>query len=211
MSFDPNSSYTLGLTTDGTGRPVIAWVKTNNIPATPLPMSQMSSPVKATIDAITANPDSAAYHAASDFATPASVTAAINALIAAAPGALNTLKELADAMGDDPNFAVTVTNALAGKASAPHLLTATVDFGYSSGNGEGDVATLTISASWIGSSSRIICLNSPADSADHTVDEVLAEDIRFSAANIVPGVSFDLRATAPFGTWGRHDCVILAF
>ncbi|MFM0427570.1 hypothetical protein PQQ75_01035 [Paraburkholderia aspalathi] len=45
------------------------------------------------------------------------VTAAINALVAAAPGSLDTLKELADALGDDPNFATTMTNALAKKAS----------------------------------------------------------------------------------------------
>jgi hypothetical protein len=44
------------------------------------------------------------------------ITAAINALISAAPGSLDTLKELADALGDDPNFATTMTNALALKA-----------------------------------------------------------------------------------------------
>jgi len=47
----------------------------------------------------------------------AQITAAVNALINGSPGALDTLKELADAMGDDPNFAATMTNALAGKAS----------------------------------------------------------------------------------------------
>lgn len=45
------------------------------------------------------------------------ITAAVNALVNGSPGALDTLKELADAMGDDPNFAATVTNALAGKVS----------------------------------------------------------------------------------------------
>lgn len=49
-------------------------------------------------------------------ATPAQIDAAINALVNGSPGALDTLKELADAMGDDPNFAATVTNALATKA-----------------------------------------------------------------------------------------------
>ena len=44
--------------------------------------------------------------------------AAIAALIDAAPGALNTLNELAAALGDDPNFASTVTNGLAGKLAA---------------------------------------------------------------------------------------------
>jgi hypothetical protein len=48
-------------------------------------------------------------------ATTAFVSAAIATLIDAAPGALNTLNELAAALGDDPDFASTVTNGLAGK------------------------------------------------------------------------------------------------
>ena len=51
-------------------------------------------------------------------ATTAFVGAAIGALIDAAPGAMNTLNELAAALGDDPNFAASVTNALAGKLAA---------------------------------------------------------------------------------------------
>lgn len=48
---------------------------------------------------------------------PGQVTAAINALVASAPGALDTLDELAAALGDDANFASTVTTALAGKVA----------------------------------------------------------------------------------------------
>jgi len=51
-------------------------------------------------------------------ATTGFVSTAIGALIAAAPGALDTLNELAAALGDDPSFATTVTNALAGKLAA---------------------------------------------------------------------------------------------
>ncbi len=55
-------------------------------------------------------------------ATTGFVAAAIGALIDAAPGAMDTLNELAAALGDDPSFATTVTNALAGKlASASNL------------------------------------------------------------------------------------------
>lgn len=50
-------------------------------------------------------------------ATTAFVKSEVDALVAAAPGALDTLDELAAALGDDPNFATTVTNALATKAS----------------------------------------------------------------------------------------------
>jgi hypothetical protein len=59
----------------------------------------------------------------------ADVDAAINALIADAPGALDTLNELAAALGDDPNFATTITNAIALKANQTDLdtLTTTVN------------------------------------------------------------------------------------
>jgi hypothetical protein len=49
-------------------------------------------------------------------ATTAHVKAAIDALVASAPGTLDTLNELAAALGDDANFAATVTSALALKA-----------------------------------------------------------------------------------------------
>ena len=48
-------------------------------------------------------------------ATTAFVAQAIVALVNSAPGALDTLQELAAALGNDANFAATVTNALAGK------------------------------------------------------------------------------------------------
>jgi hypothetical protein len=46
----------------------------------------------------------------------ADATTQVNAVIAAAPAALNTLDELAAALGDDANFASTVTTGLAAKA-----------------------------------------------------------------------------------------------
>ncbi|MBR8301384.1 hypothetical protein KDW49_11755 [Burkholderia dolosa] len=51
------------------------------------------------------------------YATLVQMKAAIEALVASAPGALDTLNELAAALGDDPNFATTITNALALKAA----------------------------------------------------------------------------------------------
>ena len=47
----------------------------------------------------------------------AAVTAAVNSLLDGAPGALNTLNELAAALGDDENFAATVTAALAARVA----------------------------------------------------------------------------------------------
>jgi hypothetical protein len=56
-------------------------------------------------------------HASAGYATTSYVTTQINNLIAGAPGALDTLDELAAALGDDSNFATTVTNSIAGKVS----------------------------------------------------------------------------------------------
>ena len=51
-------------------------------------------------------------------------SSAQTAIIGGAPGALNTLDELAAALGDDANFATSTTNALATKGKAPMTLTA---------------------------------------------------------------------------------------
>ncbi len=50
----------------------------------------------------------------------AAIDAAIANLIDSSPGALDTLSKLAAAIGDDPNFAATMTTSLAGKASLNH-------------------------------------------------------------------------------------------
>lgn len=55
-------------------------------------------------------------NATSQLSTTAFVQAAIDALVNASPGALDTLDELAAALGDDADFAATMTAALAGKA-----------------------------------------------------------------------------------------------
>lgn len=56
-------------------------------------------------------------------ATTEFVKSAIAALVASSPAALDTLNELAAALGNDPNFATTVTNALAGKQPLDSTLT----------------------------------------------------------------------------------------
>lgn len=56
-------------------------------------------------------------------ATTAFVKSAIAALVASSPAALDTLNELAEALGNDPNFAATMTNALAGKQPLNSTLT----------------------------------------------------------------------------------------
>jgi hypothetical protein len=49
--------------------------------------------------------------------TASAIQGAISALVGSSPAALDTLNELAAALGNDPNFATTMTNALANKAA----------------------------------------------------------------------------------------------
>ncbi|EEP0225968.1 phage tail protein [Salmonella enterica] len=59
-----------------------------------------------------------------EIATAAFVAAKVAQLVGSAPEALDTLKELADALGNVPNFATTVLNKLAGKQPLDDTLTA---------------------------------------------------------------------------------------
>ncbi|MDN1966430.1 phage tail protein [Escherichia coli] len=64
-------------------------------------------------------------------ASTAFVMAAIATLVDSSPDALNTLNELAAALGNDPNFATTMTNALAGKQPKDATLTALAELATS--------------------------------------------------------------------------------
>ena len=66
--------------------------------------------------ALTGKPTTLAGYGITDGATTSYVTTQINNVIDSAPGALNTLNELAAALNDDANFSTTVTNSLATKA-----------------------------------------------------------------------------------------------
>ncbi len=65
-------------------------------------------------------PTAAAATNTTQIATTAFVRTEVANLVASAPGVLDTLDELAAALGDDANFAATVTSALAGKAASSH-------------------------------------------------------------------------------------------
>lgn len=61
-------------------------------------------------------PTAAAGTNTTQAASTAFVSTAVANLVASAPGLLDTLDELAAALGDDPNFATTITTALSAKA-----------------------------------------------------------------------------------------------
>jgi len=84
-------------------------------------------------------PTAAADTNTTQIATTAYVQTEINDLIAAAPGALDTLNELAAALGDDASFSTTVTNSLAAKLNlSGGTMTGAIAMGTSKITGMGD-------------------------------------------------------------------------
>ena len=79
----------------------------------------------------------------SDYATEEYVDSAVTNLISSAPEALDTLNELAAALGDDENFATTITNSLADKADSEHthLVADITDFVDPNSNLDGGTAS----------------------------------------------------------------------
>ena len=75
-------------------------------------------------DARFAAVNSATQQALDAKATPAQITAAINALVNGAPGALDTLKEIADKLAADDDALAALVSGLAGKQASNSNLTA---------------------------------------------------------------------------------------
>ena len=70
------------------------------------------------------------YLTTNSYATESYVTTAVSNLVDAAPAALDTLNELAAALGDDANFSTTVTNSIATKVSkSGDTMTGNLSFG----------------------------------------------------------------------------------
>lgn len=99
-------------------------------------------------------PTAAAGSNNTQIANTAFVQQVIASVINGSPGALDTLKELADAMGDDPNFAATVTNALAGKVSK-----------------QGDIVTGSMVFDCVGSTDTV-AVNTPGSSPAGSLVEI---------------------------------------
>ena len=99
----------------------------------------------------------------SSYATTASLTTAINNLVDTAPGALDTLNELAAALGDDANYAATTTASLALKAplASPTLTGTPLAPTASVGTNTTQIATTEFVTTAVGNSSSV----SASDSA----------------------------------------------
>ena len=72
---------------------------------------------------ITSTPTTLTGYGITDAATPNDISVAISNLVDTAPATLDTLNELAAALGDDANFSTTITNALGTKSNTSDLAT----------------------------------------------------------------------------------------
>ena len=91
--------------------------------AAPDPHSQYAPKASPTFTGTPKAPTPAAGDNTTQVATTAFVQAAITALINGAPATLDTLKEIAAAINNDPKFSTTINNALSGKQPLDETLT----------------------------------------------------------------------------------------
>lgn len=110
-------SYWIDLTESPQGQIIKTWVSGKWVKINPSDASGEGldlSEVQAAIANLTANKaDKSEVYTKEE--TTDLITASIEDVVDAAPGALDTLNELAAALNDDPNFATTITNTIAQK------------------------------------------------------------------------------------------------
>lgn len=118
------------------------------------------------------------------YATESYVDTAVAGIVGTAPEALNTLNELASALGEDANFATTVSTQLGLKANTADLVT--------------DLSGFTDNTS-----KYALAVNIPADVSDLTDDNKLLFDGSFASLTDVPTTLAGYGITDTFfdGTW----------
>ena len=152
------------------------------------------------------------YLTSNSYATQSYVSTQINNLVSGAPGLLDTLDELAAALGDDPNFATTVTTALGNRLridTASQGLTGTQQ-GYGRTNlGLGSLSTLSsIGDTYITdlAYSKLTGVPSTFAPSAHTHDDRYYTETEignfFSGASVITGYNKTNWDTA-YG-WGNH-------
>lgn len=98
----------------------------------------------------------------SGFATTDDVDTAIAALVSSAPSTLDTLNELAQALGDDPNFATTISTQLGGKVDKETGKSLMTDAERTKLAGIASGAEVNVNADWNASSGDAQILNKPS-------------------------------------------------
>ena len=144
----------------------------------------------ATTSALTAHEaDTTNVHGIADtsqLATQTYVNTQVANLVNSAPAALDTLDELAQALGDDASFATTVTTSIAGKVSKSGGDTITVE--------SGTTVPLTIQNNGTGNSFVV------NDVASDTGPFVIDADGRVGINNPTPSAALEVNGNANFGS-----------
>lgn len=79
---------------------------------------------------------------------------------------------------------------------------AIIDFGTFTGSVEETSASTVLSTPWVTAESKLFL--SIVEGQDHTVDEIIAEQVLASVGNIVSGVSVEIIIYAPSGSTGKY-------
>lgn len=128
-------------------------------------------------------------------ATKLYIDTAINNLVNSAPGLLDTLDELAAALGDDPNFATTVTNSINDTNAVVATKEPVINAGTTAQYWRGDKSWQTLNPTAVG-------LGNVANAAQ--VDLASAQNIAgvktFTVAPVVPDNSFAIAKTSGLQT-----------
>lgn len=109
-----------------------------------------------------------------------------------------------------PNCTIPATSS-----SSTILTTVVLDFGHAVSGESNNSNTVTVSAPWFTDGNAFACVlkygtNLPDNSLDHGGDDAMIEGVNVSLSNFIEGVSFDITASAPNGTWGRYNVDIIS-
>ncbi len=140
----------------------------------------------------------------SAIARTSDVSAAVAAVVGAAPESLNTLQELSAALANDASFATTVTNSLAGKANVSHTHT------VSAISDAGTAATRNVPATGnagttevvLGSDTRLTDSRTPTSHAHGSISNFGTISDQISTAQANPVAFAGLTGLIGRGAWG---------
>jgi len=95
-------------------------------------------------------------------------------------------------------------------ATGINLLQVTVDFGSDTGAiTRRHDATASVSATWVTTSSIIVCSPAGVSTTQHGIDDGLFEGLVAQAESLVSGTGFTLHVYSPLGSWGQYtfNCI----
>lgn len=106
---------------------------------------------------------------------------------------------------NDGNMELVGDIILDGSFVSTHGQAVEVDFGDPV---EDATAMITVDAPWVTETSALAIRPLAIAGTDHDPEDTIVEDIAFYIANVVPGVSFDVYASAPHDSWGRYSAYV---